>query len=122
MQPLVSIVTPSFNQAHFLEATMRSVLDQEYPRLEYVVQDGGSRDGTPELLRRHEGRLLAWESKPDRGQAHAGRGIDAFSSGAWFHGWDVAARHRRGEAPVVAPTVWLLREGWRCAGAIPPPT
>ena len=54
--------------------------------------------------------------------ALAGRGIDPFSSGAWFHGWDVAARQRRGKPPVVAPTVWLLREGWRRAGTIPPPT
>jgi glycosyltransferase involved in cell wall biosynthesis len=68
---LISIVTPSYNQAAFLERTLRSVLDQGYPRLEYIVQDGGSTDGTLDVLRRHAGGLARWESAPDRGQAHA---------------------------------------------------
>lgn len=69
--PVISIVTPSFNQAAFLEATLRSVLDQNYPRLEYIVQDGGSTDGSVDILRRYDSRLTAWDSRPDRGQAHA---------------------------------------------------
>ena len=69
--PVISIVTPSFNQADFLEATLRSVFDQNYPRLEYIVQDGGSTDGSVDVLRRHGDRLTAWESQRDRGQAHA---------------------------------------------------
>lgn len=69
--PLISIVTPSYNQASFLRETMGSVLDQGYPRLEYVVQDGGSTDGTVELLQEQEGALTAWESKRDEGQADA---------------------------------------------------
>jgi len=69
--PLVSLVTPSFNQAPFLERTLQSVLGQQYSRLEYVVQDGGSKDGSVELLRRYGDRLAHWESAPDRGQAHA---------------------------------------------------
>jgi len=69
--PVISIVTPSFNQAQFLEATVRSVLDQRYPKLEYIVQDGGSTDGSIDILRRHAHGLAGWESRPDRGQTHA---------------------------------------------------
>lgn len=69
--PSISIVTPSFNQGHVLEETIRSVLDQEYPRLEYVVQDGGSTDGSVHVLQRYAARLTYWESAPDGGQAAA---------------------------------------------------
>jgi glycosyltransferase involved in cell wall biosynthesis len=69
--PLVSIVTPSFAHARFLERTLRSVLEQDYQRLEFMVQDGGSRDGTADVLRRYAARLTHAESAPDRGQAHA---------------------------------------------------
>ncbi|HZJ16872.1 MAG TPA: glycosyltransferase family 2 protein [Chthoniobacteraceae bacterium] len=61
------MVTPSFNQAPFLEAAIRSVFDQDYPALEYVVMDGGSTDGSIEIIRRHETRLT-WTSGHDRGQ------------------------------------------------------
>jgi glycosyltransferase involved in cell wall biosynthesis len=69
--PIISMVTPSYNQAAFLERTIRSVLDQGYPRLEYIVQDGGSTDGTVDILRHHAASLVHCESAPDRGQAHA---------------------------------------------------
>jgi glycosyltransferase involved in cell wall biosynthesis len=69
--PLVSIVTPSFNQGQFLEWTLRSVVDQAYPRLEYVVQDGGSSDQSPSILHRYRAALASCESGPDHGQAHA---------------------------------------------------
>jgi glycosyltransferase involved in cell wall biosynthesis len=69
-QPLVSVVTPSFNAAEFLEATIRSVLAQDYPRLEYLVMDGGSADGTIEILERYRDRL-EFVSAPDGGAADA---------------------------------------------------
>jgi GT2 family glycosyltransferase len=69
--PRISIVTPSYNQAHLIERTIRSVLDQAYPNLEYIVQDGASRDGTAEVLARFSDRLHHWESVPDRGQTDA---------------------------------------------------
>jgi len=69
--PTISIVTCSYQQAPFLEQAMRSVLEQEYPALEYVVIDGGSRDGSVDIIRKYERALAHWESGPDGGQTHA---------------------------------------------------
>jgi non-ribosomal peptide synthetase component F/glycosyltransferase involved in cell wall biosynthesis/acyl carrier protein len=69
--PTISIVTPSLNQGGFIERTIRSVLDQGYPQLEYVVQDAASTDDTPAVLARHAAALTFWESAADDGQSHA---------------------------------------------------
>ena len=69
--PRIGIVTPSYGQAAFIESTMLSVLNQDYPDLRYVVQDGGSSDGSTQIIARYGSRLAHWSTEPDRGQADA---------------------------------------------------
>src|SRR5438477_6018886 len=69
--PRISIVTPSFNQAQFLEETIRSVLLQGYPNLEYIVMDGGSTDGSVEIIEKYSPWIDHWVSAKDKGQADA---------------------------------------------------
>ena len=78
--PKISIVTPSFNQGKFIEETIRSVLLQNYPNLEYIIIDGGSTDETISIIKKYEKWLSFWESKPDKGQSHAiNKGIERCS-------------------------------------------
>ena len=69
--PRISIVTPSYNQGQFIEETIRSVLLQDYPNLEYIIIDGGSTDNSVEIIKRYEPWLTFWISEKDRGQSHA---------------------------------------------------
>jgi glycosyltransferase involved in cell wall biosynthesis len=90
-EPLVSVVTPSYNQGHFIRATIESVLSQDYRNLEYIVMDGGSTDETAAIVREYGSRVV-FVSKPDRGQAHAineGFGLAKGNVLAWLNSDDV---------------------------------
>jgi ADP-heptose:LPS heptosyltransferase/GT2 family glycosyltransferase len=97
--PKMGIVTPSYCQPAFLESTMLSILNQGYPRLLYVVQDGASRDSSPDIIGRFAARLTHWASEPDKGQADAIRkGFSRIAADlgpedvmAWFNSDDLVA-------------------------------
>jgi len=69
--PKISVVTPSYNQGKYLESTIRSVLNQSYPALEYIIIDGKSQDKSIEIIKKYEPYLYYWESTADNGQSHA---------------------------------------------------
>jgi glycosyltransferase involved in cell wall biosynthesis len=69
--PRISIITPSYNQGEFIEETIRSILLQNYPNLEYIIIDGGSSDNTSEIIRKYEKWITYWVSEKDRSQSHA---------------------------------------------------
>jgi len=109
--PRITIVTPSFNQAAFIEETILSVLSQEYPSLEYIVMDGGSTDGSVEIIRKYEGKLVYWQSGKDKGQSDAISNGFARATGdilGWLNSDDTLAQgtlRRVGEFFAVHPDV-----------------
>src|SRR5262245_9832375 len=120
MYPRISIVTPSFNQACFLEQCLLSVLDQRYPDLEFLVLDGGSTDGSVEIIRRYENRLTHWVSEPDGGQSAAiNRGFCRATGDvvAWLNSDDYylpGALERIADAYRKSPDAsFYFGDGWR---------
>ena len=90
--PRISIVTPSFNQGRFLERTILSVLNQNYPNLEYIVMDGGSTDESVEIIKKYENYLAYWISEKDNGQSDAIKKGFQKSTGeilAWLNSDDI---------------------------------
>lgn len=84
--PRISVIVPTLNQGRFLEDTLRSVLDQQYPNLELIVIDGGSTDETPRILERHQSQIAHTESGPDRGQSHAiNKGLARATGAVWCY-------------------------------------
>ncbi len=78
--PKISIITPSYNQAQFLEKTIESVVNQNYPNIEYIIIDGGSTDGSVEIIKKYASKIYYWESKKDEGQSFAiNRGLSLAS-------------------------------------------
>ncbi|TES90416.1 MAG: glycosyltransferase [Anaerolineales bacterium] len=105
--PLVSIVTPSFNQSRFLESAIRSVLALDYPHIEFIVIDGGSIDGSVEVIQKYADKLAFWVSEPDMGQADAVNKGFAQAKGevfAWLNSDDTY------EAQAVSEAVGFLQE------------
>jgi glycosyltransferase involved in cell wall biosynthesis len=92
--PGISIVTPSYNQGQFIEETIRSVLLQRYPNLEFIIVDGGSTDHSLEVIKKYERWLTHWVSEPDRGQAHAiNKGLECCTGRIfnWINSDDILA-------------------------------
>lgn len=121
--PRISVVTPSFNQGHFLEETIRSVLLQGYPEIEYLIFDGGSTDNSLEIIRKYEPWLTGWVSERDRGQSDAiAKGFARATGGliAWLNSDDLflpgvlhmaATRWAPGQEQIIAGNVVNFHDG-----------
>ncbi len=112
--PKISIITPSYNQGQYIEQTILSVLEQNYPNLEYIIIDGGSTDNTVEIIKKYEKHLSYWVSEPDRGQSHAINKGFARATGEVFN-WinsddflEPGALHEVGKAFAQNPGMQLL--------------
>ena len=94
--PRISIITPSFNQGQFLEETIRSILLQNYPNLEYIIIDGKSTDDSPEIIRKYDPWITYWVSEQDRSQSHAiNKGLDRCTGdlGNWICSDDLLCKN-----------------------------
>ena len=131
-QPRISVVTPSFNQATFLESTIRSVLEQSYQDVEYIIIDGESTDGSIEIIKRYATQLAYWCAEKDQGQAHAiAKGFakstgdilcwlnsdDTFTSGALAAVAEYFTTHPRADA--VSAGAYLVDAGGNPHGTLP---
>lgn len=115
--PKISIVTPVFNQVNYLEFTIKSVLEQNYPNLEYIIIDGGSTDGTIDIIKKYEKQLYYWVSEPDNGMYEAiqkGFGMSTGEIMAWINADDMYHRNSLYTVAEIFSTFpkvsWLLGE------------
>jgi glycosyltransferase involved in cell wall biosynthesis len=123
--PKISVVVPSFNQAKYLELTLRSIIDQAYPKLELIVIDGGSKDGSPDIIRKYKSHMKFWCSEPDGGQvpgiikgfSHASGDIfcflnsdDLFEAGSLREVGEYFTQHPHTDA-VFGNTLWIDANG-----------